>query len=168
MTWKTVNGYPNYEVSIDGRIRKKAVQIKYLNGSVANYKEKLLIPDVIRGGYLRVTLSQFNEQKRFMVHRLVAEHFLPLRASRNNVNHKDGNKRNNHVSNLEWCTSSENELHSYQVLGKVNAIRKLTNEQAKEIRSAKGQRSCVALANEYGVSKKTILNIWNGRTYATA
>lgn len=163
--WKTVKDHPNYEVCIDGRVRKKAVQIVYSNGLVTNYMERLLKPDVVRGGYLRVTLSQFDVQKRMLVHRIVAQHFLTPSPGRTHVNHKDGDKMNNHANNLEWCTSSENELHSYRVLGKVNARRKLTNEQVVVIRMEKGKTSCIKLARQYGVSKATILNAWHHVTY---
>ncbi len=84
------------------------------------------------------------------------------------MNHIDGNPMNNHISNLEWCTPSENEHHSYKVLGKVNAIRKLTDEQADEIRAQKGLIPSTKLAVSYGVSKAVILNIWNNVYYIKA
>ena len=103
-----------------------------------------------------------------MVHRLVATHFLPNNSNKPHVNHIDGDPTNNHVSNLEWCTPSENELHSYGVLGKVNPIRKLTDEQASEIRAKKGYIPSPKLAAMYGVSKATVLNIWNNVYYIKA
>lgn len=70
-------------------------------------------------GYRFVKLTFENsEQKRFKVHRLVAEHFLPptLNKEQIYVNHKDGNKLNNYVSNLEWCLPSKNNRHYHQVI----------------------------------------------------
>lgn len=98
----------------------------------------------------------------------MAEHFLERIHGKDFVNHKDGNRMNNHVDNLEWCTCSENELHSYRVLGKVNPIRKLTDEQVRDIRSMKGIKTSVMVASDYGVSKKTILNAWKYVTYRNA
>lgn len=69
-------------------------------------------------GYLSVTLKTKNGRKTCLVHRLIAMCFLDNPDNKPCVNHKDGNKRNNSVENLEWCTYSENELHSYRVLGK--------------------------------------------------
>ena len=62
--------------------------------------------------YYRVTLSKKGEVKRFLVHRLVASHFLPMDQSKQLVNHIDNNGTNNHISNLEYCTHVENMEHS--------------------------------------------------------
>ena len=72
----------------------------------------------INHGYHRVNLSFGKVAKKFRVHRLVAEAFIENQLNKPFVNHKDGNKLNNCIENLEWCTSSENEYHSYRVLGK--------------------------------------------------
>lgn len=73
----------------------------------------------VNHGYHRVNLSVNGVAKKFRVHRLVAQAFIENPLNKPYVNHIDGNKLNNHVSNLEWCTASENEHHSYRVLGKV-------------------------------------------------
>lgn len=65
------------------------------------------------GKYPRVTLSINNKEKSFTVHRLVAKAFIPNPLNKRTVNHIDGVKTNYHVSNLEWCTQSENQLHAY-------------------------------------------------------
>lgn len=68
-------------------------------------------------GYQRVTLSKDGKTKRFFVHRLVAEHFLPKPANwvgRLEVNHKDGDKTNNSLENLEWSSGSENKVHALE------------------------------------------------------
>jgi hypothetical protein len=166
--WKTIKDHPNYEVCIDGRIRKKHVLLTYRTGVQRLHKQKMLKPDSSKMDYCRVTFSQGNKQKRLSVHRIVAEHFLERIHGKDFVNHKDGNRMNNHVDNLEWCTCSENELHSYRVLGKVNPIRKLTDEQVRDIRSMKGIKTSVMVASDYGVSKKTILNAWKYVTYRNA
>lgn len=67
-------------------------------------------------GYRRVALSQNNKRTNYPVHRLVAEAFIPNPDEKPFVNHIDGNKRNNEVQNLQWCTASENQKHAYDVL----------------------------------------------------
>lgn len=93
--YKEISDYPNY--------------IVYDNGRVQNQKSgRFLQPQFFGNGYLRVGLSKDGEQKMFLVHRLVAEAFLPNPEGLPVVNHKDGNPSNNNVSNLEWCTQEYN------------------------------------------------------------
>lgn len=101
--WKAVVGY-EYEVSSFGRVRNKIT------------KNVLTNLDKNRLGYLRVVLFKDHEKKRFFIHRLVATAFIPNLENKPQVNHKDGNKQNNNLENLEWVTRSENQLHSYYVL----------------------------------------------------
>lgn len=97
--WQTIRDYPRYEISSLGNIRNNKQNIK-------SY--------VTPKGYLRVQLSHEGQQKNFMVHRLVAESFIPNPDNKPEVNHKDSDRKNNHVDNLEWVTSSENVLHGYE------------------------------------------------------
>lgn len=100
--WKTVKYNDKYEVSDTGIVRKKDTQ-RTLSGCIAS-------------GYRSVKLTFENsKQQRFYVHRLVAEHFIPNDdKTKTFVNHKDGDKLNNDVSNLEWVSPRENNLHYYQ------------------------------------------------------
>ena len=74
--------------------------------------ERILKFDISGKGYRRVTLSKHGKTKRFLVHRLVAEHFLDNVACKEYVNHVDNEPSNNKVDNLEWCTHSENMIHA--------------------------------------------------------
>jgi hypothetical protein len=94
--WKTIEGH-NYEVSNFGRIRNK--KTKRIS--------KLEIHD---GRYYRVKLNNRN----YKVHRLVALYFIPNPDNKPEINHKDGNKLNNCVDNLEWCTPEENMIHALE------------------------------------------------------
>lgn len=80
----------------------------------------MIIGDINASGYFRVTLYNKNnspKKQRFFRHRLVAKHFLPNPQNFKEVNHKDGNKNNNNVSNLEWCSRIENERHCRKIIG---------------------------------------------------
>lgn len=79
------------------------------DGQVYSYRrKKYLKPALIGHGYLRVCLCKGQEKKNFFIHRLVAEAYLPNPNNLPEVNHKDENKLNNCVENLEWLTSKEN------------------------------------------------------------
>ena len=98
--WKEIKGYEGrYQISSLGRV-------KSLNYNKTG-KEDILSPGNIRG-YLHVRLSKEGKSKPFQVHRLVALHFIPNPNNYPEVNHKDENKQNNTVDNLEWCDRKYN------------------------------------------------------------
>lgn len=108
IVWKPVVGYEGlYEVSNTGLV-------KSLN--CYNYKEpRLMKLGKRRDGYLSVGLSKNNRTKTKTVHRLVAEAFIPNPNNLEMVNHKDENRTNNNVENLEWCSRAYNQLYSLQL-----------------------------------------------------
>lgn len=146
----------NYSVTEDGRVFKNTKELSY-SINVRGYK------------ILKVTLHgrQFNKK----VHRLVAETFIPNPNNYSDVNHIDGDKLNNHVSNLEWCTRKYNINHSYKLgLSKTGEYRynaKLTNDDCSEIFEAHeagiSQRD---IAKHYNVSQPTISGILSRKRYA--
>lgn len=73
---------------------------------------RILAPAIDERGYERVCLFKMDRRRRYKVHRLVAITFIPNPNNKEQVNHKDGNKRNNSVDNLEWVTNDENMTHS--------------------------------------------------------
>lgn len=154
--WKTITNFENYEVSNYGQVRSKQYS-----------KNRILKPENSKG-YLRVTFSKNNVQTRFLVHRLVACNFIENLDQKKCVNHIDGNKLNNNLSNLEWVTYSENEIHSYNYLGKINPIRKLKDKDVIYIKnnSIKGKNSNIKdIAKLFKVNISTIYNVLNNRYY---
>lgn len=114
-TWKTIEWHEGYEVSSHGRVRAKKRKVVYKDGRVGNFPERILKPSISKKGYERLRLSYPREDggygKMVQVHRLVAEAFIPNPENKPQVNHKDSNKINNHVTNLEWATNLENHEH---------------------------------------------------------
>lgn len=117
--WKEITGYEGYfEVSNLGNFRSKDREVPSRWGGTRPYPGKSLKVEEMQDGYKRIVLMKDAKKKRYMCHRLVAETFIPNPDNKPYVNHIDGNRGNNCVSNLEWCTQSENEQHAVHTLGK--------------------------------------------------
>ncbi len=117
--WKEIPGYEgSFEVSNLGNFRSMDRQVPSRWGGTRFYPGKPLKVEVMQDGYKRIVLMKDAKKKRYMCHRLVAETFIPNLDDKPFVNHIDGNRGNNCVENLEWCTQTENEQHSVNVLGK--------------------------------------------------
>ena len=162
--WKDIKGYEgSYQVSNLGNV--KSLNRRWVK------KEEFLTQSLTKDGYCKVRLFNKSKGKTARVHRLVAEAFIPNSKNKPTVNHKDGNKLNNKVDNLEWLDRHEQLKHAYK-LGlkeKVKARRKLTDEEVREIRATYKRQSTehgtVALAKKYGVTDCTIGFILRGITY---
>lgn len=103
--WKPIKGYEGkYEVSNIGRVRT----LHYYGGN----RTVVMKQSTRRDGYASVGLSRNNVVKTYLIHRLVAEAFIKNPDNLEMVNHKDENKSNNTVENLEWCTRSYNQVYS--------------------------------------------------------
>lgn len=125
MIWKNIND--TYQVSDNGLVKNKLT-----NKTLKLFKNNR--------GYLWLTLHlEKGKPKNFFVHRLVAEAFLENLENKPTVNHKDGNKANNNLDNLEWSTYSENHLHSVSLglhpTGETHYRSKLNENLVKELRS---------------------------------
>lgn len=107
--WKDVEGYEGlYQVSNLGRV-KSLQRITKIRHAIRIEKEKILKQHKnIKSGYMYVYLSNNGKNKGFRIHRLVAETFIPNPNDLPQINHKDENKENNNVDNLEWCTAKYN------------------------------------------------------------
>ena len=114
--WRDIPNFEGrYQVSNYGRVKS----LNFYSNATKKYydRELILKPHTVRG-YHRVVLCKNGKHINYSVHRLVAEVFLDNPNNKPCVNHKDGNKLNNCADNLEFCTYSENEKHSHDVLGK--------------------------------------------------
>ena len=163
--WASIDGWKDYNVHKDGFVMSVKTAYNKLNRTEVTTKKILSIFTV--KGYAAVNLIHGDTRKSVRVHRLVAEAFIKKVPGKFHVNHIDGNKTNASVDNLEWCTPSENETHSYKVLGKKSngtVRRVLTMEQAEEIRSRSIEKN-KDLAIEFDVCPTIISNIMRGVTY---
>lgn len=166
--WLEHPDYPGYRVSPEGRVL-----------SMKQHKKIILKHWVDPYGYVTVSMrAKDSKSKKLMVHRLLAEVFIPGQFSKNyrecQVNHKNGLKHDNRIENLEWVTACENQRHRRDVLKKRSALgeksgtAKLSEKQVLEIRSRlsiykRGDLS--RIAKEYGISSSNITAIKDGRSW---
>lgn len=106
--WKVIINYENYMVSNFGRVKSLPRLVKNGRGGGILTKERILKTKICRNGYEMVCLCKNSRTKWFLIHRLVAEAFIPNPDNLPEVNHKDENKLNNFVDNLEWCDHNYN------------------------------------------------------------
>lgn len=158
--WRWVVGYEGlYMVSSMGNI----IAVPH------DYKDGLwLRPRKTSKGYLSVSLYKDGKYFKMLVHRAVAQAFIPNPNRLPQVNHIDGNKTNNNVNNLEWCTAQENIRHKYDVLGYSQQYlpskhRRFTDEQVRAIRRDKRKPSVICI--DYGVTRQCIADIQKGKYY---
>lgn len=157
---KQIKNFENYYVDEHGTVySKKTGKLKKLSPILTYY------------GYHEVQLCGFIQKLRAKVHRLVAEVFIPNPLNLPQVNHIDGNKQNNHVSNLEWCTPKDNLKHARENglnsskptpngKGERNSRSKLTETLVLEIRQKASEGfTHKQLGIDYGVAESTISGI---------
>lgn len=111
--WKDIPGYEGiYQISDAGRVKRLIEWCGNKDQEKWVPCNKILNATDNGNGYKIVGLSWKNSRKNHYVHRLVAEAFIEKEDGKNHINHKDHNRENNHVENLEWCTPKENVLYS--------------------------------------------------------
>ncbi|QIW89920.1 HNH endonuclease [Bacillus phage Izhevsk] len=166
--WKSLKGIvengDSYEVSNLGNVRS----IDRLDSRGCNRKGKLMKPKTSKKGYIEVTLTKNNKGKTYKMHRLVALAFIPNIENKPEVNHKDGNKGNNKMGNLEWSTPLENISHAIKnglskKSGEDNDNSTLTEVDVRKIREMYATKEYILkeIADIYGVSFQHISAIVN-------
>lgn len=110
--WKDIEGYEGiYQISNTGKV--KSLPKEWWTGRhYIKTPTKILKPSLDRKGYLKITLCKNTHHVTYRLHRLLATAFIPKVENKNFINHVDGNKINNNLSNLEWVTSKENNKHA--------------------------------------------------------
>lgn len=163
--WKNIVGYEGvYEISNLGRIKS----LPKIKGRYMQKHSHLLSPKIHRDGYLCVTLQLDKIKKHIQLQRLVALNFISNQKNLPQVNHKDGNKHNNFVDNLEWCTCKENINHAWDTgLNKhrPSTRRKFTSEQIIEIRKLYPLKSQHEIGKFFGVPHSIIGKIVRKERY---
>jgi hypothetical protein len=158
--WLPVREFPDhYEVSSLGRVRNIGTYHRKFTGKIRK-------PHIARNGYPMYCLSVKSKYRQRLAHRLVADAFLGPIPEGMQVNHKDGDKSNCKLDNLEIVTNGENRAHSYRVLGVKPNGQKVTPEQRDEIRDiySAGGVFQSDLADKFGVSQQLISKILRGYT----
>jgi hypothetical protein len=144
--YKNIKWNKNYQISNFGNVKMKTHFVNHYHGMKIE-KERIL-----KGcnflGYLRVRIKG----KPLLIHRLVAIHFIPNSNNKPHVNHLNGKRSDNNVNNLEWCTPSENSLHSYKFLGR-KPNRKWFNKKCK-------YKKCSNIAKLLGWCRKHYMKHW--------
>jgi DNA-binding transcriptional regulator YiaG len=163
--WKDIAEYLNYQISSLGRVKSKERTITDSIGRTRRISSRILKQGDSMG-YSFVNLVKNGEINSIKVHVLVAEAFLGQRPDGCDVCHKNGNKKDNIIDNLEYGTRSKNNLDNYRINGCVTKNQKLTVDEVKEIKKQLQQGvSQRKLALKYGVCKSTIAAIKTKELY---
>jgi len=152
-----IPGYENYIVTKDGEV-------------INTNTNRMMKKQVNNCGYHRVELSKKGKQKKYFVHRLVATAYIENNSDLPQVNHINGDKLDNRLENLEWCTASQNHKHSYKYLNRPvtkmfdtdNVTTKIKKEDIPGLIERKKTMTYRALALELGVHPKYLSPLLRG------
>jgi len=157
--WLPIKDYEDiYQISNYGRLRRIS-------------SGKILIPRIdSRGHYYRMNLCVKNVRVDFLLHRIVGKHFISNPDNKLEINHLDGNKANNHASNLEWVTSQENKAHARRLgltkpcpSGSGSKLSRADVDNIRFLRSTGIEAQYIA--DQYGVTRNTIYRIQHGQRW---
>lgn len=150
--WKDIKGYTRYEVSNKGRVRiKKTKVLKALRQT--------------KTGYMITDLKENGEKQTRYVHRLVCKAFIANELNLPCVNHKDENKQNNDINNLEWCTVSYNNSYNGRAkrVGNTHKIQGTTGKKVRNIDTGQCYVSVREAGRKIGISSMGISYCLNGK-----
>ena len=169
--WKAIPDTQNrYEISNLSRVKSNSF-MRYHGFSATKTKPLILKQYILKIGYPSVRFSFNSKTKGIYIHRRVAKAFIPNPENKPQVNHKDGNKLNNAISNLEWVTHQENSIHAhdtglhYSQKGEEHCRAILTESQVLEIRKECKENQSIFLAKKYNVHPATISAIKQYRSW---
>lgn len=149
--WRTVKEYDRYEVNQFGEIRHKK-------------RKQILKPRLNSGGYGYVAFNIDGQRKNFAIHKIVANAFIPNPNGYTEVNHKDYNRLNNQVDNLEWIDSSQNKIHAYKKIENHISRGKEVEQYTKTGEYVKTYNTVTDAAKAVGCCVAAISNCCLGRT----
>ena len=163
--WKDVKGYEGlYQVSNMGRVKSLERTVARRNGSKRTVRERILKPEIIHNGYLRVKLCDSSgKMKKFFVHRLVGEAFHENPENKPCVNHIDEDKTNNTASNLEWCTVKENLNHGTRNKRRAKAKSKPVGQYTRDGNLIKVWQSATEVQRQLGFAQGAICKVARGK-----
>ena len=160
--WSEIAGWPGYEIGRNGQLRS---WLKSPNEKTPPDRPRLLKGGVDKDGYRRAVLCNGKTRKSLKIHHLVLDTFMGKRPAGTEARHKNGDKTDNRLSNLEWSNHHENILdkikHGTIARGERHGTSVLKKEQVKKIFLSRNSRS--SLAKRYGVHKSSIDAIKTGR-----
>jgi hypothetical protein len=173
---KPVIGWEGYyEVDEGGDVFSMPRVTHRSDGTIQTWGERPMRSHIGNSGYLLVRLSRPGKRVMARIHRLVAEAFIPNPENKPEVNHKNGERWDPRVENLEWVTSSENHIHAVRVLGTVHVphhrgsaapIAKMTESIVSDCRKAAAAGASIkGLARRHSVNAKTMRSAILGETW---
>ena len=161
--WRVIPEWPDYAVSDHGNVKRTTA-------APSTYVGRVLKPIITLGGYCQAKLGR--DGPICTIHSLVMAQFVGPRPPKAEINHKNGNKRDNRLENLEYATHMENEIHAKLVLrvkprGTKHGMSKLTDDKVREIRKLRKEGQTLwAIADRYGITAANVDYITKGLTWA--
>lgn len=149
--WKDIPGYEGfYKISSIGIV----IGLERYGNMPANNGLKIIKGRQIKGyicnhGYKEITLSKNGKREKFLLHRLLGMLFFPNPENKRTINHKDGNKLNNDLKNLEWATDSENLFHAYRL-----GLKKVTEDMKEKIRGENNNKAKLSVKDIIDIRAK--------------
>ena len=142
--WRDIKGYEGlYQISNLGRV-------KSLRNNHGQFREKILKTCSNKLGYSYINLYKEGKNKKCLVHRLVALHFIPNPNNYKEINHKDENKQNNRVENLEWCTAEYNSNYGTRILRMIKAQKGQNRPSVRGSNSTRARKvQCVTTGKKF-------------------
>lgn len=148
--WKDIEGYEGlYQVSNLGRIKS----ILFRNNICTKEREKIINAETNKRNRQYISLYKNGKRKNIAVHRLVAKAFIPNPNNLPQVNHIDGNPKNNNIKNLEWCSASYNMKHAY--INNLSKLKEYNKKNSKAIIRNDGKK----YNNSYDASKELMVSV---------
>ena len=182
-TWKDIPNYVGfYQISNLGNVRSLEREITRRDGLIKRFHSQRLRPGIASNGYLTVSLSKNGIGTTYLIHRMIGDAFILNTKNKAEINHKDGNKLNNSISNLEWVSSSENSIHAHKSgliiftserrhnhsiskKGIKNPASKLTEKDIIDIKSLLETKKQKEISAIYNINQSVVSRIKNNKTW---